>query len=186
MGQNLRTFLSDIIREHPSDFISVEKEVDPRFGITAFLEKFEEQKLAPVLFFSKVKGTEIPVVTNVHASFDRLALSMGTKGRPEAVLEFARRAAEPIQPRVVKSGSVKDVVLKEGKAQLSLLPQITHNELDGGPYICSAGTIIRHPDTGVYNVGLYRNQLRGNRIGLMMNPTSESWCEWCSRRPATM
>ena len=44
--------------------------------------------------------------------------------------------------------------------------------MDGGPYICSAGTILRDPETGVHNVGIYRNQIKGNRIGLMMNPTA--------------
>lgn len=172
MGQDLRTFLSEIIKAYPADVITVEKEVDPKLGITAYVEKFENQKLNPVLFFPKVKNTKIPVVTNVHSSFDRLALSIQTKVKPEAVLEFGNRADHPIAPTVLKTGKVKEVVLTGDKAQVSLLPQIVHNEMDGGPYICSAGTILRDPETGVHNVGIYRNQIKGNRIGLMMNPTA--------------
>lgn len=172
MGQDLRTFLSEIIKSYPSDFLSVEKEVDPKLGITAYIEKFENQKQNPVLYFSKVKGTKIPVVTNVHSSFDRLALSMQSKTKAEAVLEFAKRAEHPIAPVIVRSAKVKEIVLTGDKAQVSLLPNIVHNEMDGGPYICSAGTITKDPENGVYNVGLYRNQIKGNRIGLMMNPTA--------------
>lgn len=172
MGQDLRTFLAEVIKASPSDVVTVDREVDPNLGITAFVEKLENQKQSPVFFFPRVKNTKIPLVTNVHASFDRLALSIQCKSKPEAVLEFGRRAENPISPKVVSSAKVKEVVLTEDKAQVSLLPQVKHNEFDGGPYICSAGTILRDPETGVHNVGLYRNQIKGNRIGLMMNPTS--------------
>ena len=57
MAQDLRTFLSDIIRTFPSDVISVEKEVDPKLGITAYVEKFENQKLNPVLFLPQESRT---------------------------------------------------------------------------------------------------------------------------------
>ena len=84
MGQDLRSFLTEVIKTYPSDVITVDKEVDPKLGITAYVEKFENQKQNPVLFFPKVKNTKIPVVTNVHSSFDRLALSIQCKTKPNS------------------------------------------------------------------------------------------------------
>ncbi|MCS6769129.1 MAG: UbiD family decarboxylase [Candidatus Caldarchaeum sp.] len=170
---DLRTFLSVLLEKRPEDLLMVDREVDPRFEIMGFVEKFERQKQAPVLLFKKVKGTSIPVLTNLHASFERLMLMFGTRTKEETVLEFMRRADRKIAPKVVDTGPVKERVLRGDAAKASILPQIVHNELDGGPYICSAGTIMKDPDTGALNVGLYRNQLMSDgRIGLMINPAN--------------
>lgn len=172
MGKNLRSFLREVIESRPSDIYVVQKQVDPRFEMIAYVERFENEKQTPVLFFKHVKGTGVPVIVNLLASFDRLALALGCRSRRDAVLEFARRADNPVSPRKVTGGPVKEVVIKGEDAKLSLLPQITHNERDGGPYICSAVTVIKDPDSDVHNTGIYRNQIKDNRLGLMINPAN--------------
>ncbi|MEM0383237.1 MAG: UbiD family decarboxylase [Candidatus Caldarchaeum sp.] len=170
---DLRTFLRVLVEKRPDDLFVVEREVDPRYEIMAFVEKFERLKQTPVLLFKRVRNTSIPVLINLHASFERLMLMFGTRTKEETVLEFMRRADNKIPPKLVDSGPVKERVLKGDAAKTTVLPQIVHNELDGGPYICSAGTIMRDPDTGSLNVGLYRNQLMSDgRIGLMINPAN--------------
>ncbi|MEM2967545.1 MAG: UbiD family decarboxylase, partial [Candidatus Caldarchaeum sp.] len=170
---DLRTFLRVLVEKRPEDLFVVEREVDPRHEVMAFVEKFERLKQSPVLLFKRVRNTSIPVLVNLHASFERLMLMFGTRTKEETVLEFMKRADNKIPPKLVDSGPVKERVLKGDAAKTTVLPQIVHNELDGGPYICSAGTIMRDPDTGSLNVGLYRNQLMSDgRIGLMINPAN--------------
>jgi 2,5-furandicarboxylate decarboxylase 1 len=136
-----------------------------------FVEKFERQKKSPVFLFKKVKGTTLPVLINLYASFERLMLMFGTKTKEETVLMFMERIDKRIPPKLVSSGPVKEKILKGDSAKLSILPQIIHNELDGGPYICSAGTILRDPDTDSLNVGIYRNQIfADDKLGVMINP----------------
>jgi len=170
---NLRTFLGLVLEKRPGDVFVVDREVDPKYEIMGFVERFERQKKSPVFFFKKVNGTSLPVLVNLHASFERLMLMFGTKTKEETVLRFMERADKRIPPKLVESGPVKEKVVKGDSAKLSILPQIIHNELDGGPYICSAGTILRDPDTGSLNVGLYRNQIfADDKLGLMINPAN--------------
>jgi 2,5-furandicarboxylate decarboxylase 1 len=159
------------MEKRPGDFLIVNREVDPKYEIMGFVEKFERQKKSPVFLFKKVKGTTLPVLINLYASFERLMLMFGTKTKEETVLMFMERIDKRIPPKLVSSGPVKEKILKGDSAKLSILPQIIHNELDGGPYICSAGTILRDPDTDSLNVGIYRNQIfADDKLGVMINP----------------
>ncbi|MEM4329440.1 MAG: UbiD family decarboxylase, partial [Candidatus Caldarchaeum sp.] len=76
---DLRTFLRVLVEKRPDDLFVVEREVDPRYEIMAFVEKFERLKQSPVLLFKRVRNTSIPVLINLHASFERLMLMFGTR-----------------------------------------------------------------------------------------------------------
>jgi 2,5-furandicarboxylate decarboxylase 1 len=53
------------------------------------------------------------------------------------------------------------------KVDLSKFPNITHCNGDGGPYISSGITIIKDPDTGITNMGIYRLQIKSkNKLGV--------------------
>src|SRR5215469_8991781 len=126
MPQDLRSYLDQIKRKRPDEFVIVSKEVDPAYEITALVVKMEkEARRRPVLLFEKVKGTPFPVLTNLHASRSRLALAM--RVAPQEMLRTYLRAMErPIPPRVVATGPVKDVVLTGSRIDLLELPQIIH------------------------------------------------------------
>ena len=69
MTQDLRSFLDLIKKNNPQDLLTISKEVDPAYEITAIVAKLErEAKRRPILIFDKVKGSRFPVVTNLHAS----------------------------------------------------------------------------------------------------------------------
>ena len=75
-SKDLRSFLDDLKKERPEDFIVVKKEIDPKIQLSALVVKLEKQKRWPVLLFERVKGTSFPVLTNLHASRPRLALAL--------------------------------------------------------------------------------------------------------------
>ena len=104
MAQSLTGYLDEIKRSKPEDLLVVSKELDPAYEITTLVVKLErEGRRRPVLICERVRGTQFPVLTNLHASRSRLALAMGAA--PEDMLATYLRAMDkPVAPRVVKSG----------------------------------------------------------------------------------
>jgi UbiD family decarboxylase len=161
MAQDLPSFLDQIKAKRPDEFVTVTREVDPAYEITAIVAKLEKETgKRPVLLFEKVKGSDYPVMTNLHASRNRLALALGCSPR-----EMQRRVLEamekPIPPREVNTGPCKDVILKGDDVDMGALPQIIHHGGDGGPYITAAISFAKDPDTGTYNCAYNRLQITG-------------------------
>jgi 2,5-furandicarboxylate decarboxylase 1 len=172
MPKDMRTFIRQLEEQRPEDLVTVRQEVDPKFGVTAIAQKLEQEGRFPVIFFEKVRGSRLPLVINLTASYQRLALTVDST-TATMVQECARREANPIPPRWVSDAEapVKEVILRGDEADLSILPITTHNALDGGPFICGGVLLQKDPDTGKINAGIYRHQLFDNRrLGVMQNP----------------
>ena len=60
MSQDLRSFIEKVRQESPEDVLTISKEVDPRFEITALVVKLEQERRFPIMVFENVKGTKIP------------------------------------------------------------------------------------------------------------------------------
>ena len=160
MAQDLRSYLDLVKRRKPDELVIVSKPVDPAYEITALVVKLEkEQRRRPVLMFENVKGSRFPVLTNLHASRSRLALAMNCA--PEAMVPTYLKAMErPIPPRVVSSAPVQEVVLTGDKVNVLDLPQITHHEGDGGPYVTAAISFARDPDGEIWNCAYNRLMIK--------------------------
>ena len=73
----------------------------------------------------------------------------------------------PIAPRMVDAGPCQEVVHEGDDVDLYKLPIPLYSEKDSAPYITMGVTISKDPETGVRNMGLYRNELKGkNRLGI--------------------
>ena len=82
MAQDFLSFINKIKLERPDEFVSVKDTIDPAHAITATVVKTEyETKQRPVFVFENVKGTDFKVMTNLHASRQRLGLAMGVGPR---------------------------------------------------------------------------------------------------------
>jgi UbiD family decarboxylase len=160
MSQDLRSFLDQIKRNRPDDFVVVSREIDPAYEMTALVVKLErEGRRRPVLLFERVRGTDFPVLTNLHASRSRLAAALGAA--PDAMLTTYLRAMErPLAPRVVATGPVKEVVLTGDGIDLRRLPQIVHHEGDAGPYLTAAISFARDPEQEIWNCAYNRLMLK--------------------------
>jgi 2,5-furandicarboxylate decarboxylase 1 len=161
MPKDLRTFIADVAARFPDEIKTIDAEVDPRFGITAVGARFERLSKHPALFFSKVKNSRLPVVMNLSATYERLALGIGTSVA-EMVKTYGAGQPAPVKPVIVDAAKapVKEVVHKGKDATLDLLPIPTHNSLDAGPYLTGAFLVCRDPESGAVNVGLYRHQVQ--------------------------
>ena len=177
MAKNLRTYLQELVEKRSQDVVVVDREVDWRFEASALVEKFEREEKFPLVLFKKIKGSEMPLIINLGASYERLALALGSTSVEQMEKDLAEMERSPIPPREVppERAPVKEVILKGEKADLDILPILTHNELDAGRYINAAAMICKERGTGIYNLGIYRHQKQGKRqLGLMINPANHA------------
>jgi UbiD family decarboxylase len=161
MSQDLRSYLDLIKQNHPEDFLTVSREVDAAFEITAITVKLEQEaKRRPILLFERVKGTKFPVLTNLHASRARLAMAINAK--PEEMQKAYLRAMEkPIAPKLVTKAPVKEVILTGDQINLYNLPQILHHEQDAGAYITAAISFAKDPNGDSWNCAYNRLMIKG-------------------------
>ena len=161
MSQDLRSYLDLIKQKYPEDFLTVSREVDPAFEITAIAVKLEQEaKRRPILFFEKVKGTKFSVLTNLHAGRSRLATAINAK--PEEMQRAYLRAMEnPIPPKRVSKAPVKEVILTGDKIDLYKLPQILHHQEDAGAYITAAISFAKDPNSDTWNCAYNRLMIKG-------------------------
>ena len=164
MPKDMRTFMNQVMAERPGEILAVDEEVDPKFGVTGIAGKLASQNRFPAVFCRKVKGSQIPVIINLTATYERLALALDTTVAKMAP-DYANRPVSQIPPKTVNKSEapVKEVILKGDEAKLSVLPITTHNEFDAGPYISSGALICKDPDTGEINAGVYRLQVQAEQ-----------------------
>lgn len=188
-GQDLQAFLRFLEENYPDEVLRVSREVDPVYEVTAILWRLEAERRFPVVIFENVKGSSMPCVTNVHASFPRLAMAIGLPidATPrDFVLEYMRREAEPIPPKLVDNASApcKEIILTGDDVDVTKLPTLKYHELDSGQvdpgfesfqgrYITLGYDTMKDPDTGVPNVGIYRLQVKSkNKFGIQISETA--------------
>jgi UbiD family decarboxylase len=161
MPQDLRSYLDLIKQSHPEDFLTVSREVDPAYEITAIAVKLEQEaKRRPILLFEKVKGTKFPVLTNLHAGRARLATAIHAK--PDELQKSYLRAMEkPIPPKILTKAPVKEVVLTGDQIDLYDLPQIRHHEGDAGAYITAAISFAKDLNSDTWNCAYNRLMIQG-------------------------
>jgi 2,5-furandicarboxylate decarboxylase 1 len=178
---DLRGFIAFLEAEHPKQVIRISKQVDPKFGVSGILERLERDGRFPLVIFENVKGSKFPLVANMHASFERLRLSLGMEqgGVNEFVKECAARQAHPIDPIMVKTGPVQEVVCVGDAVDVEELPICTYHEKDAGKYITGGLAVMRDPETGINNVGIYRLMVHEkNLLGIQLSETSDGNVIW--------
>src|SRR5919106_798629 len=181
MPKDLREFLKQVEAEEPDQLVRVKREVDPHFEITGVLAKLEKERKFPVVIFENVKGSTLPVVTNVHADARRLFRAIGFKNGtlPEFIREDSAREDCPKPPVVVKEAPVQEVVLTGKDVDVTRLPILTYHEKDAGRYVTAGFGIMRDPDTGVRNAGIYRLMVHTpDTFGVQLSETAHGHYIW--------
>jgi 2,5-furandicarboxylate decarboxylase 1 len=181
MHMDLRAFLDDLQERLPYDFVRIERTVAPhQFEVTALLQHLENQKKFPVLFFEKPlsmdgKPSAFPLLSNVFATRQRCALSLGMKpndGELPLSLEYARREDRMLDPVTISRSEapVKQVVKRGDDANIFELPVVRHHAMDPAPYI-DMTPVMKDPEGSFYNISFQRNMVKGPRkLGLHMSP----------------
>jgi len=179
---DLREFLDELERRnlvhHIKEEVNCELEISE---ITARVSgKYREN--SKVLFFENVKNngkiSEIPVVTNIFGSIERMKLALGIKNfesfgdkflkflkfKPGGFFEKLHLLKElkdfsSYFPETFKSGKCKEVIINEDKVDLLKFPVLKLWPDDGGRFITLPMVFTKDPETGMRNVGMYRMQI---------------------------
>ena len=117
----------------------------------------------------------------MHASFERLRLALGMEhGDVKAfVKECAARQAHPIDPVMVDKAPVQEEMFIGDQVSVEDLPICTYHEKDAGKYITAGLAVMRDPETGINNVGIYRHMVHEkNLLGVQLSETADGNIIW--------
>src|SRR4051812_37043671 len=101
MAKDLRSYLKQLVTKYPDSVKVVDKEVDPRFGITAYASRLAESGEFPGLIFNQVKGSELSCISNVLTSYERIALYLDCEVQ-DIPRVYGEKLKNPIAPTIVE------------------------------------------------------------------------------------
>lgn len=120
---------------------------------------------------AKGRKYDMPVSVGTLAASTEI-YALGLMCKPEEIHDIWTNAQLKAQPPVtVSSGPVHEVIWKGNDLLnghgLEMLPvPISTPGFDNAPYLTSANWVSKDPESGVYNIGNYRGQIKGpNRTG---------------------
>ena len=170
---DLRAFLDRLRKDN--DLFQIDALVDPELE-AAEIHRRVIAAGGPALLFTNVKGSDVPLVTNLLGTARRAELAFGE--RPQRLIrrlvEFVETALPPTPAKLwgardlglelfkvgLKRGAggpVTEVVTNE--VRLDKLPAMTTWPDDGGPFITLPLVLTEHPDGRGHNLGMYRLQI---------------------------
>jgi len=176
MNKDLRSFIEEIRNLGPDYLVKVSREVNTKFDPCVIQQKLAAEKKFPVIYFERMKGAKLPLLTNLFGSYELLGLALGIDPREpkSSILRcYRERIEHPVPVKEVSrdKAPVKEIVLKGNDADLGVLPIVRHAEKDSGKYITVGCLTFKDPDTGIPNVGMYRHEVQGKAaLGCMFNP----------------
>lgn len=154
--------------EEKDDLVRVTKEVDPDLEINAIIDKLARTD-GPAVLFEKVKGSAMPVLGNIYSARRRVEWMLGSdtvdarvKSGINTLIQLKNGEVNEAIPVEVPRDKApcKEVILEGDDVDLTVFPFVRLWPQDGGLYNTLPIIITRDPETGVYNVGIYRMMLR--------------------------
>lgn len=183
MHKNLRTFMEQLRKEQ--EIIEISAEVDPYLELAEIHRRVVEEG-GPALLFTKVKGSDFPVVTNLFGTARRMEMAMGPK--PEIIIKNAVKALDTLMPPQIKNlwkerrwlleiarcglrrVPVNKAPVMEASLQpvnLNALPVLTSWQDDGGAFFTLPLVYTEKPGSREHNLGMYRLQVfSDNQTGM--------------------
>ena len=189
---DLRDFIGQL--ERLGKLVRVPETVSPRLEMTAVSDSVL-QAGGPALLFENPAGYNIPCLTNLFGTPERVALGMGSasvgelrdigrmlaslkepeppRGMKDAgkLLQMAK-ALWDMKPSVQRRAPCQEVIFEEDDVDLGRLPLQTCWPGDAGPLITWGLVVTRGPQSVAsprlrQNLGIYRQQLIGPRRVIM-------------------
>ena len=153
MPSSLRTFLKTI----RDNTLTIRKAVDPQKHIGDLCSQSNQP-----LMFDNISGFPDWQICDLLVQ-DRRRQALALQTEPGRVVKHLAEKINkgPGKTRTVRTGPVKQKVLRGKKARFDALPICLHHPRDGGPYIGSGMCVVRDPDTGFQNVAMHRIQVKG-------------------------
>ena len=133
---------------------------------------------------SRGREYSIPVVVGALAASEEIYVQGLHSAQTDAYARWQQSIANPIEPEIVESGAVQEVVhmgdslLEHGGLDEFPVP-ISTPGFDNAPYLNSAIWITRDPETGIRNAGVYRGMLKSQlRTGVFNDSYGNTSLIW--------
>jgi UbiD family decarboxylase len=178
-SRDLRAWMARL--ESECELKRVTARVDWDDEISQIIRKVYQQS-GPALLFENIKGHENTfsrkLFTNGLGTQSRVNLMLGlAKNTPVTgtIQTIMKRMKKPLEPVRVKTGPVKENIIRGKDIDLFRIPVPKWHPLDNGRYINTFnGTVTKDPDTGQNNVGVYRGTILGkNKVGVLLMPMKD-------------
>ncbi len=144
----------------------------------------------PALLFENVKGYDMPVLTNLFGTADRIALGMGRESANELreigeLLAYLKEPEPPkglkdawakfpilkkvmhMNPKLVKKAACQQIVIAGDDVDLDVLPIQTCWPEDVAPLLTWGLVVTKGPNKDRQNMGIYRQQKIGKNKLIM-------------------
>ena len=115
------------------------------------------------IFFHKVIGYGIPVVSGIIRTRERAMMAMGASEYLDIEERLKNGIAKPIPPQRVATSPAREVVMKGDDVDLYKLPIPMSSIYDGGPMITAGVVIAKDPEFGI-NTGIYRFMVKEKNL----------------------
>ena len=172
MHKNLRSFIKELEKEN--EIVEITAEVDPYLEIAEIHRRVIDEG-GKALFFSNVKNSIFPVVTNLFGTNKRIDLAFGKKPqefvknavemvdvllppKPKELWKYRSMAADALKigTKNVKNAPILERFSREPKLTEIPLLQLWHE--DGGHFVTLPLVYTESPSSGKHNLGMYRIQ----------------------------
>jgi 4-hydroxy-3-polyprenylbenzoate decarboxylase len=157
---------------------AVDAEVDWNIELGTVARLAQGAGTGPALLFNTIRDYGAnsrchQVFTGGLSSPRRIAMMLGLPPDTPAreLVKLGRTVLnDAIAPKIVKTGPVKQNVIKGDDIDLLEFPVPQWNRADGGRYVLTYGGVVtKDPNSGVMNVGVYRGMVAGkNQIPILM------------------
>jgi 4-hydroxy-3-polyprenylbenzoate decarboxylase len=169
MYSDLREFLKEL--EKIGELIRIKDEVTDGHEVFSIIWELN-RKRGPAVILENMKGSDIPIVTNIFGTLDRFAMACGFP-RGRTIREYRDLFMERLgknnwaKPKRVKTGPCKEVILTGKQVDLGKFPILQWHPDDGGPYITLPVVITKDKKFGV-NASIYRMMVHDRKTtGIM-------------------
>lgn len=155
--------------EKRGELAKVTREVDPKFELTAVMRHMQKGDNRGLLF-RNVRGSDVPVATNIFGYRRTVATSLGLEEK-DLLKSLVAMENRRLPVERVERAPVHEIVKTRDIDVARDVPQVTYSELDAGAYITAGVLIAPHPVTGTYNASWNRCQLAGgDKLRVRMMP----------------
>ena len=155
MDETFRGFL-DRLRQ-AGELIDFRQPIDIRH-IATLVDQSDK-----AIFFHKVIGYDIPVVSGIIRTRERAMMAMGASEYLEIEERLKNGIAKPIPPQRIATSPAREVVMKGDDVDLYKLPIPMSSIYDGGPMITAGVVIAKDPEFGI-NTGIYRFMVKEKNL----------------------
>lgn len=149
-----------------NDVVEIEDEVSPILEIGKIEKKYNGKK---TIFFKKIKGYKMPIISNIFNKRENIAEAIGVKVE-DIKNKIIKSVENPINAVITKDAPVQEIIIMDNIDLLKFLPIPKHYKKDNGRYITSGVILAKDPETSVRNLSFARMAVsEGKRINIMIN-----------------